>query len=327
MTDVSIVIRTRNEGRSLEKVLRIISNQDTELDYEIILVDSYSTDNTKYLAKKYDCKIINLSPLEFSWGRALNIGIENSNSEFCILLSAHCYPANDKWMTHLVKPLIEDEKVAASYGGQLPIRGYDPFEELELKMWFPTNSRKRIGISNSNACIRKEVWKKFKFNESLSSYEDGEWAMRVRNAGYELRYVPEAAVYHSHKLNFENVYRRWYWRARMGVNVSRNKEKIKIAAKFPSPLLLALSISVVSYFIWLIKDMIYCMKNKYFNYICLAPFYEFIRKYAFFLGAYHGLKDIRNGNIHNSYTYHRKVNLPDFMIYVINLSNRICKSL
>jgi glycosyltransferase involved in cell wall biosynthesis len=305
MTEVSVIIRTRNEAQSLRKVLEIIANQDTNFSYEIVLVDSYSTDDTKHIAEKYGCKIVNLSQAEFSWGRGLNIGIENSEGKFCILLSAHCYPVNNKWMNGLVEPLIEDERVAANYGGQIPIKGVDPFEEVELKEWFPTNKspdKKRVGISNSNACIRKEVWRLFKFNETLSSYEDAEWAMRVQNAGYLLKYVSEAAVFHSHRISVKSIYIRWYWRSRMAIYLRQKEKKIALAGRF-WPNGVAFTLALIFYTIWFYKSIFHCVKEKYYKDIWKAPFYELIRMYALYRGCCDGLKDVKYKYKINEFLY------------------------
>lgn len=307
MVKISIIIRTRNEAKSLERVFKRIYNQDTSLNYEIIIVDSCSTDGTKRIASSYGCKIVNLSPHDFSWGRGLNIGIENAKGEFCVLLSAHCYPVDGKWLDKLTKPLMIDEKVAASYGGQIPIKGVDPFEEVELKKWFPRSSKK-LAISNSNACIRKSVWQKIKFNEALNSYEDVEWALRVQASGYKLRYIPEAAVYHSHKINVHSIYRRWYWRSRMAIFVRRNEWKIILASKFP-PRLAALLLSTIHYITFLSEDIIHCIREKYSRDIWKAPFYELIRSLALYDGCRDGLRDVKDMRELTEFIYYQ-VGIP-----------------
>ena len=78
---VSIVIRTKNEEELIEVVLKSIKTQ-TYTDYEIILVDSGSTDLTVEIAKKYGCKILNIKPEEFTFGYAINYGFENSKGDY-----------------------------------------------------------------------------------------------------------------------------------------------------------------------------------------------------------------------------------------------------
>lgn len=54
---ISIIIPTWNEENYLPKLLECIKKQ-TYRDYEVIVADANSTDNTKAIAKKYDCKIV-----------------------------------------------------------------------------------------------------------------------------------------------------------------------------------------------------------------------------------------------------------------------------
>ena len=53
---VSIIIPSFNEEKYLPKLLNCIKNQ-TYKDYEIIVADAGSTDNTRNIAKKFGCKL------------------------------------------------------------------------------------------------------------------------------------------------------------------------------------------------------------------------------------------------------------------------------
>jgi glycosyltransferase involved in cell wall biosynthesis len=55
---LTIIIITKNEEKMLSRLLESIKNQDFK-NYEIIVSDAKSTDNTRVIAKKYKCKIIN----------------------------------------------------------------------------------------------------------------------------------------------------------------------------------------------------------------------------------------------------------------------------
>ena len=293
--DVSIIIRVRNEAEALRKLLKLIDAQETEFDYEIIVVDSDSIDDTQKVAEENGCYILNIKPSNFSWGRGLNMGIERSNGKYCILVSAHCYPAKNDWIDKLVKPLIENKKIAATYGRQIPLRDVDLFEEVELKLIFPQKEKTRTPISNANACIRREIWEKNRFNEKLKSGEDVEWAMKVRKRGYLIKYVPEAVVYHSHRRNLKYIYNKWYWRGRVNVNLL--KDEMKVIKIISNNKLLSNGISwlffLAKYIEWVGHTTIYCLERKKFREIWKVPFYEVIRWHAFYRGLKDGLADIR----------------------------------
>ena len=51
--DVSIVIPTKNAGALFDKVLERVFQQETNYTYEVICVDSGSSDGTLDIIKKY----------------------------------------------------------------------------------------------------------------------------------------------------------------------------------------------------------------------------------------------------------------------------------
>ena len=58
MNKVTIIIPTKNEVESLKVLLHEINNlYFKDIIYETIIVDADSTDGTREIAKKYQCKI------------------------------------------------------------------------------------------------------------------------------------------------------------------------------------------------------------------------------------------------------------------------------
>ena len=116
---VSIIIRTKNEERWISHCIKRIHTQ-TYKNYEIILVDSLSTDNTVNKAKKN--KIDKLVEIKnYKPGLAINEGIRNSSGELIVILSAHCLPTNNYWLEDLVIAINSDENLAGVYGKQVPM--------------------------------------------------------------------------------------------------------------------------------------------------------------------------------------------------------------
>ena len=230
---VSFVIRTLNEAKTLEEVLRRIQLIQGPYNTEVVIVDSGSTDSTLQIAENYGTKILTIPQEHWSWGRALNLGIGQSSGSVVCLLSGHCFIAQRDFLINSV-PLLENAEVAAVYGKQLSIPDVDPFEEYELACWYPDldyyrmnldalRKSRAIGISNSCCILNKQAWLDTKFDENVESFEDLDWAFAATNLGYQLVYSNRFSVYHSHVLNLEYTYRKWYW---------RNYERLKLDSKF-----------------------------------------------------------------------------------------------
>lgn len=104
----SIIIRTYNEQRHLDELLMQISLQHLKsVNYEVIIVDSGSTDNTLSIAEKYQSRITTINKADFTFGRSLNVGCKFAHGDILVFVSGHCIPANEHWLEELCKPLVE----------------------------------------------------------------------------------------------------------------------------------------------------------------------------------------------------------------------------
>jgi rhamnosyltransferase len=196
---VSIVVRAFNEERHLGGLLEAISKQSYK-DYEVILVDSGSTDRTLSIAARYSVKILHIKPEEFTFGRSLNLGLRAASGEFAVLASAHVLPLHKDWLKNLIAPF-EDPKVAISYGKQRGGAGSKFSESQHFIRWFPDVSdldQKRPYCNNANLALRHSVWETQPFDETLTGLEDLAWASALQERGYKIAYVAEAGVAHLH---------------------------------------------------------------------------------------------------------------------------------
>lgn len=207
----SIIIRCYNERDHIGKLLHGIFEQTTD-DFEVILVDSGSTDGTLEVARQYPIKeVVHIPPEKFSFGRSLNYGCEAASGEFCVFISAHCYPKRVDWLEKLLEKF-DDEDIAMVYGKQ---RGGGPtkFSERRIfRRWFPENDidyQLTPFANNANAAIRRELWEEFPYDEQLTGLEDLDWGKRVKSAGYEISYASEAEIIHIHDETPRQIYNRY----------------------------------------------------------------------------------------------------------------------
>jgi rhamnosyltransferase len=208
---VSVVIRAKNEQRYIGETLAAVRGQRYR-DFDIVVVDSGSTDRTPEIALQSGADLVHLDPLEFTYGRALNLGISRSSGELAVSLSAHATPENDGWLGRLVDGF-RYSAVAAVYGRHIPRSNVSPFELMGMHISGVTSREPRLQgkssrFSNTNGAIRLKLWEVAPFDEDLPGAEDIEWARRIQRMGYLVAYEPRAAVHHSHGESLPRLIRR-----------------------------------------------------------------------------------------------------------------------
>ena len=208
---VSIVIRTLNEERYLEELLEAIGSQvHPELNVEVVLVDSGSTDSTLTIAERFGCRITHIEKHVFTFGRSLNYGCEFARGETLVFISGHCIPCSPDWLTKLLAPL--GAGCDYVYGRQIG-RDTTKFSERQLfQKYYPEESRvPQIGIfcNNANAAIRRDVWQGSHFNEDLTGCEDMYLARSIVEQGGSIGYCADAAVFHIHDETWRSLFVRY----------------------------------------------------------------------------------------------------------------------
>jgi len=229
--DVSVIILLKNSRKYLEESLKGIFSQKTDLKFEVIAVDSGSTDNTLEIAGKYPVKIFQIPAEEFNHGLTRNYGVSRSQGGYAIFLTPDAVPADAHWMKKLIDDLEGDARIAGAYSRQVPHRNATALTKVRVGRFFTSGKEKRISyindpeefrkmslnerhrfcnFDNVSSCIRRSVWEKIPFPRTDFG-EDLEWAIKVLAAGYKIVYESDSLVYHSHEYSIHG----WYERNRM----------------------------------------------------------------------------------------------------------------
>ncbi|RRJ94450.1 glycosyltransferase [Opitutaceae bacterium TAV4] len=209
----SIVIRTLNEGRYLDEVLKAIVSQNYPAPCrEVVVVDSGSTDETLAIVERHGCKIVHIRREDFSFGRSLNVGCDAARGEFLVFISGHCVPTDSLWLWQLLLPF-RDERVAVTYGRQQGGPETKFSEHCLFEKYFPSvgdgGHQAPFFCNNANSAFRRTAWAAFRFDETLTGLEDMHLARRLWEGGGRIAYVPRAAVYHYHHERWRQIMRRY----------------------------------------------------------------------------------------------------------------------
>lgn len=226
----SIVIPTYNAGDAFEALMKSLASQETDFEYEVVVVDSGSMDGTPEIASRYGASVHRIPKEEFNHGATRNLGISLSRGEYVALTVQDAVPLDEHWLSAMVEDLERDEKVAGVYGRQIPhqnaslltraltksLASASPerreqfIEDAAQYRKMPPNRRRRLAaFDNVCSCIRRSVWEDLPF-DATNFGEDVRWGKKVVEAGYKVVYEPRAAVFHSHERGALYDLRRYY---------------------------------------------------------------------------------------------------------------------
>lgn len=216
----SVLLLTRNGGQRFRETLRALFACHGIQQAEVLMIDSGSTDQTLEHAAEYPIELLRISPDEFGHGRTRNLAARLAQGRILVFLVQDAVPERADFLDRLTAPL-ERPDVAASYGRQVPHEEADPVERFYLASTYPNRPR-ALAVGNdgvprrihslffSNVCsaIRRPVWSRHPFDETLIMSEDQKWAKEVLAAGHMIVYSPDAVVRHSHHYSLKQVLQR-----------------------------------------------------------------------------------------------------------------------
>ena len=230
---VSVCILTKNPGDIFRSVLPSVLDQKTDFSYEVIIVDSGSSDGTIEFInglKSTAVKLLSIKPAEFGHGKTRNYAVSQSSGEYVVMITHDALPKNDQWLQGMIAPFFEDEAIAGVFGRHDAYESASPFTKRDIKLHFDNfnNDQKIVWLadkeryasdvgyrqwlhyfSDNNAALRKSVWQSIPYPE-VDFAEDQLWAKEIMEKGYKKAYADDAIVYHSHNYSLGQTFRRSY---------------------------------------------------------------------------------------------------------------------
>ncbi len=207
---ISVISTVKNEGKTITKLLKSLSNQSVH-PYEFLFINDSSKDDTRIKILKYKKKLKNLKILDVetsSISRNRNIGIKNSKGDWIISIDGGCYVGKD-----YIKNLISCFKKNPDknlFGAITRIPYKNTFEHC-YSLLIERKLTKNYLPKGHALFFKKDIWKSVKgFNEKLKTAEDTDFVIRAKNRGYQLVMCSKAVVFWKPRRNLKEISSQFY---------------------------------------------------------------------------------------------------------------------
>lgn len=221
MDKIKVVIPTYNGGTQFAQLANSILNQKNISAKDVLIIDSSSTDDTVNIAKRCGFETIVINKSDFGHGKTRASSVERLQTDIVVFMTQDVLPEQNDSILELCKPLMDNKKIGAVYGRQIPKEGASLFSSHARLFNYGTVSRinkfddrfklglKTAFLSDSFAAYNKEILMKVGNFPDVSFGEDTCVAATMLMQGYNTAYNASAAVYHSHDFTIWDEFKRY----------------------------------------------------------------------------------------------------------------------
>ncbi len=280
-TPISIIMRSKNDGAVIRETLSMLYKQ-TICNFELLNVDSGSSDNTVDLIREFPGKLTQIPSESYIPGRVLNSMVNIATGKLIVLLNSDATPANEVWLENLLNTF-NDPTIKVAFSRQIARNNAWELVKFDYLRAFPSASRGNMPpdfISFASAAFRRETWEASPFYEEGLA-EDHHWAHNLVKQGTSITYIPHSIVVHSHNLSIRSLYRKEFYQGGMA--------RVHIFGEQPDILA-----EGGSFFKAVARDILYALPKGLILSLFYSPIYRFTQHLAFYRGRrkgaprYHG---------------------------------------
>lgn len=219
---VNLYIPTLNAGHRWKAVLQALDQQPYPINNRVI-VDSGSADNTVSDARAAGYEVLHVAASDFDHGATRQFAVEQyPEADIYVFLTQDATPAHANTLTRIIRAF-DNPHVGVAYGRQLP-RPNATISEAHARLFnYPAAGYirqlddahkygiKTIFCSNSFAAYRRSAFEQVGgFPRHTIMGEDMITAGNLLLKGWQIAYVADACVYHSHDYSLRQEFARYF---------------------------------------------------------------------------------------------------------------------
>ena len=221
---VSVIICAHNEQENLKQFLPQILEQEYP-NFEVIVVNDYSTDETKWILEDFKRQYAHLNVVDIkehiklknSKKFALTLGIKAAKHELLIMTDADCMPNSSNWLKEMAGAYSEDKEIVLGYSPYFPQKGFlnklIRFETAHTAMSYLSYALKRnayMGVGRNLSYLKSLFFKGKGFNAHMHIKSGDDDLFVNQNATRQNVYIaihPDAHVYSNPKETWKSYYK------------------------------------------------------------------------------------------------------------------------
>lgn len=239
---ISVVIRSKNDAADMKILFADLAAQEYDGKIEVIVVDTESSDGTAEYARSQGARVISISQAEFTYPKALNIGLRAAKHPYVAVLVGHSSLSNRFYLKALTY-----WKDTENFGGVYHLPLASPVASW-IERWAylfglygawkqPLRIEKAVaGVLGANcSIIKRSVWQDLGgYDEKFAGGgEDLELARRMLAQGLQIIREPLCSPFHAHGLGvIDSIKQMHHWRQIAG-SQPRPFDTDKIHARRP----------------------------------------------------------------------------------------------
>ena len=203
--NLSIVIPVYNREDCIADCLRSVLHQSIN-NYEVIVIDDASTDNTVSIVQSFIDKRIRLICNKTKQGLSFsrNRGARHAKGQIIAFTDSDCEVVHN-WLRELVKPFIVDESIMITGGRIIDPSPKTYWEKVNNGLNFiDYKSGYVLEIVGCNMAINREFLVDNTFDEHLLASEEGDLCIRCVRQNKKIYYTNQALVTHYHRSSLKS---------------------------------------------------------------------------------------------------------------------------
>lgn len=211
---MSILVRMMNEAARLPEFLESLEAQKVNFPYEIIFLDSGSTDASLDIANAVggDVSIYSISSREFNFSTTCNLLVDLALGDVFVMFSAHVVLQSHDLLQKTFDALKAEYSAVGFRQVENKSSGSSAYELLFLKRTFPAADNIAPlaaggAFSNAGAAFTRAAFNLARFPQVPAS-EDFLWATSVSRLGARIGYAGNLSIAHSHNESPNQLQRR-----------------------------------------------------------------------------------------------------------------------